>query len=152
MHAWPRARPSTVLNGSLRDGTVFIHQGRRSQGLIFSVFSVSVFSVSVFSVSVFSVFGFQFSVFSVFSFSLRFINTSGKLLWFLSDGCAHTYYIRIDRRAERHLPALKFVWQLGRVKSSDRVRYHINLQNTSIDHTATLGCTVIWPGSITSAQ
>ena len=34
-----------------------------------------------------------------------------------------TYYIRIDRRAERHMPALKFVRQLGRVKSSDRVRY-----------------------------
>ena len=38
------------------------------------------------------------------------------------------YYIRIDRRAERHLPALKFVRQLGRVKSSDRVRYHTDLQ------------------------
>ena len=39
-----------------------------------------------------------------------------------------TYYIRIDRRAERHLPALKFVRRLGKVKSSDRVRYHTNLQ------------------------
>ena len=32
-----------------------------------------------------------------------------------------TYFIRIDRRAERHLSALKFVRGLGRAKSSDRV-------------------------------
>lgn len=35
-----------------------------------------------------------------------------------------TYYIRIDRRAERHISALKFVQTGGRAKSSDRVRYH----------------------------
>jgi len=33
-----------------------------------------------------------------------------------------TYYIRIDRRAERHISALKFVRSWGVVKSSDRVR------------------------------
>ena len=32
-----------------------------------------------------------------------------------------TYYIRIDRRAERHLSAFKFLRGLGRAKSSDRV-------------------------------
>ena len=32
-----------------------------------------------------------------------------------------TYFIRIDRRAERHVSALKFVRRLGNVKSSDRV-------------------------------
>ena len=40
-----------------------------------------------------------------------------------------TYYIRIDRRAERHLPVLSFARGRGRAKSSDRVRYHINLQH-----------------------
>jgi hypothetical protein len=36
-----------------------------------------------------------------------------------------TYFIRIDRRAERHVSALKFVRRLGRAKSSDRVRRHM---------------------------
>ena len=59
-----------------------------------------------------------------------------------SDAPVGTYYIRIDRRAERHVPVFKFVWQLGRVKSSDRVRYHTNLQIQTLNRT-TLGCTVI---------
>ena len=53
------------------------------------------------------------------------------------------YYIRIDRRAERHLPAFNFLRQLGRVNSSDRVRYIYQSTNTSIKPHATLGCTVI---------
>ena len=36
-----------------------------------------------------------------------------------------TYYIRIDRRAERHLSASRFLRQGGKAKSSDRVRYHV---------------------------
>jgi hypothetical protein len=40
-----------------------------------------------------------------------------------------TYYIRIDRRAERHLSAFKFVRQGGRAKSSDRVRYRVQSVN-----------------------
>ena len=40
-----------------------------------------------------------------------------------------TYYIRIDRRAERHLSVLNFARGLGRAKSSDRVRYSANLQH-----------------------
>jgi hypothetical protein len=39
-----------------------------------------------------------------------------------------TYYIRIDRRAERNISALKFVRRLGKVKSSDRVRHHPNVK------------------------
>jgi hypothetical protein len=35
-----------------------------------------------------------------------------------------TYYIRIDRRAERHISALKFIRGLGKTKSSDRVSCH----------------------------
>ena len=36
-----------------------------------------------------------------------------------------TYYIRIDRRAERHISAFRFLRQGGKAKSSDRVRYHV---------------------------
>ena len=43
-----------------------------------------------------------------------------------------TYYIRIERRAERHLSVLKFARGLGRVKSSDRVRYHTNLRTQTL--------------------
>jgi hypothetical protein len=39
-----------------------------------------------------------------------------------SGALACTYYVRIDRRAERHISALKFVRSWGRAKSSDRVR------------------------------
>ena len=39
-----------------------------------------------------------------------------------SGAVACTYYIRIDRRAERHVSTVKFVRSLGVVKSSDRVR------------------------------
>jgi hypothetical protein len=39
-----------------------------------------------------------------------------------------TYYIRIDRRAERHISHFEFVRRLGKVKSSDRVRWHANLR------------------------
>ena len=40
-----------------------------------------------------------------------------------------TYYIRIDRRAERNVSALKFVRRLGKVKSSDRVRHSPGREN-----------------------
>jgi len=43
-----------------------------------------------------------------------------------------TYYIRIDRRAERNISALKFVRHLGKVKSSDRVRHHSNVKTDLI--------------------
>ena len=39
-----------------------------------------------------------------------------------SGALACMYYIRIDRRAERHISAFKFMRSLGVVKSSDRVR------------------------------
>jgi len=39
-----------------------------------------------------------------------------------SGALACTYYIRIDRRAQRHISALKFMRSFGVVKSSDRVR------------------------------
>jgi hypothetical protein len=42
-----------------------------------------------------------------------------------------TYYIRIDRRAERHLSAFNFVRKGGQAKSSDRVRYHVQSTNES---------------------
>jgi len=40
-----------------------------------------------------------------------------------SPVCA--YYIRIDRRAERHITAFRFLRQGGKAKSSDRVRYRV---------------------------
>ena len=39
-----------------------------------------------------------------------------------SGAAVGTYFIRIDRRAERHISALKFIRGLGKAKSSDRVR------------------------------
>lgn len=39
------------------------------------------------------------------------------------DTPIRTYYIRIDRRAERNLSAWNFVRKAGRAKSSDRVSY-----------------------------
>ena len=41
-----------------------------------------------------------------------------------SGAPADRYFIRIDRRAERHVSALDFVWGLGRAKPSDLVRHH----------------------------
>ena len=49
-----------------------------------------------------------------------------------SGASVSTYYIRIDRRAERHLSVFKFVRGLGRAKSSDRVRYHANMQSQTL--------------------
>jgi hypothetical protein len=46
-----------------------------------------------------------------------------------SGAPASTYFIRIDRRAERHVSALKFVRALGKAKSSDRVRYRMQPEN-----------------------
>jgi hypothetical protein len=45
-----------------------------------------------------------------------------------SGAVACTYYIRIDRRAERHVSTIKIVRSLGVVKSSDRVRSPSDLQ------------------------
>lgn len=36
-----------------------------------------------------------------------------------------TYFIRIDRRAERHISALNLLRTLGNAKASDRVRYRM---------------------------
>ncbi len=49
-----------------------------------------------------------------------------------SGASVSTYFIRIDRRAERHLSVLRFVRGLGRAKSSDRVRYHANMQSQTL--------------------
>lgn len=38
-----------------------------------------------------------------------------------------TYYLRIDRRAERHVSTVSFLRSGGQAKSSDRVRYHMQL-------------------------
>ena len=59
------------------------------------------------------------------------------------SGALHgTYFIRIDRRAERHLSVLNFARRLGRAKSSDRVRYSANLRTPMLT-VRNLGCTVI---------
>ena len=49
-----------------------------------------------------------------------------------SGALLDTYFIRIDRRAERHLSAFKFIRRLGKAKSSDRVRRHPNPQTQTL--------------------
>jgi len=53
-----------------------------------------------------------------------------------------TYFIRIDRRAERHVSSLKFVRRLGNVKSSDRVRSRTESAGIKLTRQC-LGCAVI---------